>query len=226
MPKSDLAKQMDEVQARLRPLFKDRGYRVRDRTFNRSTTDGLVQVVSFQMGRFDPPGTTDIPGLREHLYGRFTVNLGVYVPEVAVCHGYGGKAFVPEYECCVRARLGLIGPEETDVWWLARADDEVVLDVRERLVRDAFPFLERFSSRDAILDEWKDRTENIFAGGPPRIECAIILAKRGQAAEARKLLAAQAREAHLPAHAEYVRELAAQLGLGDLDDQMTSVEPI
>ena len=36
----------------------------------------------FQMGAFDPPGTTYIPGLRENLYGLFTINLGVYVPDV------------------------------------------------------------------------------------------------------------------------------------------------
>ena len=46
------------------------------------------------MGSFDPPGTTHIPGLRENLYGRFTVNLGVYVPEVARNHG-GGEAKSP-----------------------------------------------------------------------------------------------------------------------------------
>lgn len=63
MTKSDLAKQMDEIQARLCPLLKDEGYRVRGRTFNRTSLDGLVQVVNFQMGSFDPPGTTCIPGL-------------------------------------------------------------------------------------------------------------------------------------------------------------------
>jgi hypothetical protein len=219
MAKSGLAKEMDEIQARLRSLLKDNGYRVRGRTFNRSATDGLVQVVSFQMGSFDPPGTTYIPGLRENLYGRFTVNLGVYVPEVAIYLGSGEKTFVQEYHCCVRARLGPLGPEERDFWWLVRAADEVVLDVRERLLRDAFPFLERFGNRDAILFEWKDRSKNLFEGSPPRIVCAIILAARGQTAEARKLLAAQAQETLNPGHPKYVRGLATKLGLGNLDGE-------
>ena len=215
MPKSELASVMDEIQARIRPVLKDKGYRVRGRTFNRSTSDGLVQVVSFQMGNFDPPGTTYIPGLRDNLYGRFTVNLGVYVPEVAkYLHVDKDRSFVKEYFCCVRARLGPLEPGQKDLWWSVLADDRVVLDVRERLVRDAFPFLERFGSRDGILHEWKSRTENLFAGDPPRIVRAIILATRGQADEARALLDAQAQETRNPGHPEYVRGLAKKLGLG------------
>src|SRR5882762_9371836 len=102
MPKSDLVNQMDEIQAKLRPLLKDEGYRVRGRTFNRTTHDGLTQVLNFQMGSFDPPGTTYIPGLRENLYGKFTVNLGVYVPEVALYHGGSeARSFVREHNCCI-----------------------------------------------------------------------------------------------------------------------------
>src|SRR5690606_24175664 len=82
---------MDVIQRGVRPLLKEAGFRGSGRTFNRGTPDGLTQVVRFQMGSFDPPGTTDIPGLRENRYGWFTVNLGVYVPEVAKHHG-GGEA--------------------------------------------------------------------------------------------------------------------------------------
>src|SRR5436190_21871644 len=89
--KSETAKQMDGLQAALRPTLQRWGFRGRGRTFNRTTQDGLTQVITFQMGSFDPPGTTHIPGLRENMYGRFTINLGVYVPEVAR-HQAGGEA--------------------------------------------------------------------------------------------------------------------------------------
>jgi DNA-binding transcriptional LysR family regulator len=47
-------------------------------------------------------------GLRENLYGIFTVNLGVYVPEVAANHGAGcAKNWVQEYNCCIHARQGI-----------------------------------------------------------------------------------------------------------------------
>lgn len=106
MAKSTFAKAVDDIQKSLRPLLKKRGFRVRGRTFNSTTEDGLIQVVNIQMGPSDPPGTTYIPGLRENLHSLFTVNLGVYVPEVAIHYGGGeAKSWVQDYHCCVRARL-------------------------------------------------------------------------------------------------------------------------
>jgi uncharacterized protein DUF4304 len=107
MTKSALATSLDALQGHLNPWFRQAGFRKHGRTYNRTTTDGLTHVIGFQMGSFDPPGTTHIPGLRENLYGRFTVNLGVYVPEVARNHGGGeAKSIVHDYNCCIRIRLG------------------------------------------------------------------------------------------------------------------------
>ncbi len=162
MAKSNFAHAVDQIQGVLRPVLKDRGFSVRGRTFNCVTDDGLTQVVSIQMGASDPPGTTYIPGLRENLHGLFTVNLGVYVPEVARYHGGGeARSWVQEYHCCVRARLGDASGEKQDIWWHARTDGAVVDDVRRLLELGGLPFLDRFSSRDRILAEWTDRSENM-----------------------------------------------------------------
>jgi hypothetical protein len=111
--KSDLARTLDELQGKLRPALTERGFRARGRAFNRLTSDGLTEVVQVQMGSFDPPGSVPIPGLRENRYGKFTVNLGVLVPEVAEQYGRGApKSFVQEYNCCIRTRLGLLGRNE------------------------------------------------------------------------------------------------------------------
>src|SRR3954470_10571898 len=108
MTKSSQSTKVDEVQAALHAWLKPKGFRKQGRTFNRTTDDGLVQVINIQMGASDPPGTVHIPGLRENLYGWFTVNLGVYVPEVGrLLHGIeDAKRFVNEAHCCVRSRLG------------------------------------------------------------------------------------------------------------------------
>jgi hypothetical protein len=133
------------------------------------------------MGSFDPPGTTYHPGLRENLYGKFTVNLGVYVPEVAASHGGGAaKDWVREYHCCIRSRLGELGTEQTDVWWSIGQEKRVVEDLLPRIRHDAMFFFARYESRDLILKELTGQTENMGAGGPPRIICAIILASRGE----------------------------------------------
>jgi hypothetical protein len=218
MTRSGYAAAVDDIQAALRPFLKGRGFRVRGRTFNRTTEDGLIQVVSIQMGASDPPGTTYIPGLRENLHGLFTVNLGVYVPEVAKHHGGGeAKSWVQEYHCCVRARLGDASGEARDLWWQARVDDAVIGDVRRRLELGGLPFLERYSTRDKILAEWRDRSANMGASGPPRIVMAIILAERGHKGRARELLAQQVLETRNPGHPAYVRKLAEELGVGGLD---------
>ena len=104
MPASPFVKEVDGIQRALKGSLTEHGFKSRGRTFNRQTSDGLTQVVNLQMGSFDPPGTTYIPGLRENLHGMFTVNLGIYIPEVAELHGGGpAKAWVQDYNCAYAA---------------------------------------------------------------------------------------------------------------------------
>ena len=216
--RSEPVREMDALQAVLKPDLKRWGFRSRARGYNRPTSDGLTQVIEFQMGRFDPPGTYVIPGMRENLYGRFTINLGVFVPEVTRYKGVGdaAPAFVREIDCCVRTRIGNLSPEQADLWWSLAPNPSRVDDIRTRLERDGLPFLERFGTRNKILAELATESGDTFAR-PRRIKSAIILAELGRTDEARELLSAQARESDSPPHTEYVRELAGKLRLGNLD---------
>jgi hypothetical protein len=170
------------------------------------------------MGASDPPGTTYIPGLRENQYGLFTMNLGVYVPEVARFHLAGEpKGFIREYNCCVRARLGDFGPEGRDLWWPISENRELMDEIETRIARDALPFFERYCTRDSIVAAGKVEGANFGAGGPPRVIAAIILACRGEVDAARALLARQVQERQNPGHPAYVRALAERLGIADLE---------
>jgi hypothetical protein len=227
MAKSELMREMRDLQAKLNPFFKGRNFRRLGGTYNRITADGLTHVVNFQKERFDPPGTTSIPGFRENLYGKFTINVGVYVPEVQL-FGSGGKEpkFVAEYYCCVRERLGTLGPERVDIWWELKKEpdsvEEVVNEIRQRLEVDAFPFLARFETREALLSELLSGPSTASYRSPrSRVDCAIILAARGQRSEAHDLLAAH-RAAHIrerghPGHLKYLEDLAVELGLENLE---------
>jgi hypothetical protein len=216
MPASEFVKALDGIQRALRPSLKEHGFKVRGRTFNRITDDGLTQVVNLQMGPSDPPGTTYIPGLRENMHGLFTVNLGVYIPEVAELHGGGpAKSWVQEYYCSIRDRLGPASGKNQDLWWHARNTSDVIADVQPLLLSYGLMFLERFRSRDLILSELEGQGENLEHCAVPRIVSAIILTKRGQTDAARSLMAAQALESrHNRNHPAYVRELAQRMGLG------------
>jgi hypothetical protein len=118
----------------------------------------------------------------------------------------------------VQSRLGELIGEGKEIWWHARAEEKIVSDVIDCIERVGIPFLDRFSSREKIVAEWADRSENMGAGHPPRIVLAIILGKQGKRSEARNLLALQIHEStRNPGHLQYVRQLAKALGLGDLD---------
>ena len=213
MTKSALAATMDELQGRLSPSLRQSGFRKRGRTYNRTTADGLSHVIAFQMGAFDPPGTTYFPGLRENLYGRFTVNLGVYVPEVARNHGGGeAKSVVHDYDCSIRTRLGRTA--EKEFWWKVSASEPLITELLERLQNEAFPFFQRFQHREQIINEFRAATDCTELMAAPRIVCAIILLNRGEREEARRLLTAQARDrTSNPGHSAYVIGLARRLGV-------------
>jgi hypothetical protein len=216
VPKSEFAQAVDQIQLQLSPFLNGRGFRRRGRTFNAATTDELTWVVGLQMGASDPPGTTYIRGLRENLHGLFTINLGIYIPEVARHHGGGeAKSWVQDYHCCIRARLGELSGEKSGLWWPATSLPSVTSDVLDRLERFGIPFLERFSTRERILTEFAGETENRFLA-VPRIVSAILLVARGEKDAARTLMAAQSLETHNPGHPAYVRDLARRLGLGQL----------
>ena len=219
MGKTEFVKQVDEIQSQLVPFLKENGFRKRRRTFNRSSSEGLISVINFQMGAFDPPGTSPIPGLRKSLYGSFTINLGIFVPEVyRYQSGSEIKGFIQHSHCCIRARLGNVGSERQDIWWKAKSSSMLVEELRNRLVKDALPFLQSFESREAIIREWLN-TYNEYqfsSSSPPNIVLAIILANQGRTEEARSLLEQRIRQSQHEGHKAYVRSLAVRLGLEPL----------
>jgi hypothetical protein len=218
MPASAFVAEVDGIQRALKPALATLGYRSRGRTFNRLTADGLTQVINFQMGASDPPGTVGVPGFRENLHGLFTVNLGVHVPEVAeMRYGSRAKSWVQAPDCCIQVRLGHASGSEADVWWKARNDSAVIADVQSKLMAFGTSFLERFASRDRILSELEGFGANLPHCSVPRIVSAIVLWKRGEPDAARALLSAQAQESTLNRnHPEYVRGLARRMELGEI----------
>jgi hypothetical protein len=82
MSETAFASAMRAVVREIHPMLKRAGFRKRRHTFNRETAPGLVHVVNFQMGPYEVGEHVEIPGLRENLYGKFTVNLGVFIREI------------------------------------------------------------------------------------------------------------------------------------------------
>ena len=117
---------MAAVVASVAPTLKAAGYKKQRHTFTRIAEPGLVHVVNFQMGQF-PIGAYEIPGLRPNLYGKFTVNLGVFAREVyELTQRRTAPASVHEYSCEFRVRLGELFTPPGDVWWLLSDDTQKV----------------------------------------------------------------------------------------------------
>ncbi len=214
MAKSEIAFSVDEIQRRLRAVLAELGFKRHGRAFNRRKPDCLVDVIHFQMGAFEPPGSQPIPGLRESLYGKFAINLGVYVPEVAAWQtGRQATSAVQDYHCCIRRQLG--ASPDTDRWWPIRIDECLIGEIATLVERDAVPFFAKYGSRDQILSVLGGASANTHEVSVPRIISAIIFAERGEFESAKELLRAQAYEAQHshPHHATYVRQLAARMGL-------------
>ncbi|MCH8148422.1 MAG: DUF4304 domain-containing protein [Planctomycetes bacterium] len=212
--KSEVVRGIDQIQSSVVPLLKETGFRKRGRSFNRPADDGLVHVVTFQAGDYPVGDNYEIPGLRESLYGQFTVNLGVFIPEVFTLENdQPPPKFLQEYHCEIRKRLVELA-NGSDVWWSATTATEETAAEFPRLFQEyALPFFARFTSHQMVLDEWKSHGElPLLTPGRSSLAAAAILMSQGNAADATAAL--QNAIAVSPDHKgfqEYVHEVAAKL---------------
>lgn len=215
MGKSKFATKLDRIQDEVFQHLKKMGYRKRRRTFNRNVDDGLVHVINFQMGSYPPANFVEIPNIRPNLYGKFTVNLGVFVPEThRLERGKEIPDFIQEYDCEIRSRLGHLITPGDDIWWSLEHDHNTLCREMLRLIDDyALPYLSRFSTRQAIIWEWKRHGRDI--GLPPRgnLSIAIILASQGNMDKATKLIQKEYSGAQRTTYAEFVKIVAGKLGI-------------
>jgi hypothetical protein len=93
-----------------------------------------MHVVNLQISRLESAGSISFQDLTPTPHGKFTINLGVYVPEVALYFGpRRERASILERDCCVRERLGHIYPERWDMWWRLDARALPTAEIQERM---------------------------------------------------------------------------------------------
>ena len=108
MPQNSIRPLLNAIEKPIAIFLKEQGFRKKGRTFNRETKKGIIQVINFQSGTF-PIGNYEIPGFRESLYGKFTVNLGVAIVEIwRVVGTSGGKLQMTTRLLPKRSRLGCL----------------------------------------------------------------------------------------------------------------------
>lgn len=181
----------------------------------------MVHVVSIQLGPYERFGETVIPGLDP--WGRFTVNLGVYVPEMRRMSSPRGS-WVTEPICRLRWSLGNVMPDGLDQWWDLR-DRLSLEEVLSAVVDYAVPKLDWFPDADSVLAAYVTEGYPAFgrvANRSAALDVADLHIARGDQASAEDLLRwyvdqlVSDQDPHLGHHAR-VREYLAERGMGHLD---------
>lgn len=126
------------IRTELHPTLKREGYVKSARTF-RKKLEYCTQIVNIQ-GSWTNIGEE----------GKFTINLGVYFPEVAVLHDMFSKKDKPlESDCLVNIRIGRLMPIPKDFWWevsLKSNLDEIAKEINNTWLRYGKDWLDKHSN--------------------------------------------------------------------------------
>jgi len=212
--KSNYTKTLDKLQNIVHKELKAFDFIKKGRTHNKVVDEGIVHVINFQSGEYPVGDNYIIPGIRESYYGKFTINLGVFINDIyEVTQGESAKDFVPEYICQIRTRL----PELTnnnDDWWTVgdnyvQVEDEIIYG----LTTDAYKWFSNFTDREKIIKNLQNKRIKNLHVRIGKLNAALIQIKLER--EKGIILLKEhykLSDDHKP-HQEYVFELAKKLGV-------------
>lgn len=172
--KPDYKSSLDSIQKEVHQFLKPLGFKKRGRTFNRETETGLFQVINFQSGQYPIGENYEIPGIRESLYGKFTVNFGVCVEELYLIEfPKKSQPFYQDYDCQIRERLETI-LNKTDSWWKIDSDSDKISNmIIDGLKTKGFDWFKLFDTREKIIQNWGDYAD---ANSPrAKLDVALIV---------------------------------------------------
>jgi hypothetical protein len=209
-----MAEAMAAIVGQIAPVLERAGFRKRRHSFNRDGQDGIVHVISFQMGPFEPPGTVEVPPIRLNLYGQFTVNLGIYVPAMGHEEHKQRPQWINDYDCHLRKRLGeLIPPGTTDIWWHLTERQRAAADVETELMSRGLPWLDGLASSQSVLDRYYLFGRKALGLAPRgRIDIARLHLAMGDEEAADRELALHWNDDLRPGHRDYFKRILEDLG--------------
>lgn len=134
--KSKYVIELDDIQKSVYSFLKMEGFKKTGRSFNKETENGIFEVITFQMGQFPIGKNWEVSGLRPNLYGKFTINMGVYIDEI---YSFKFPQIPPkvkkEHHYTFRTRLGTL-INGRDYWWelkgqTAETSEELIMYFQE-----------------------------------------------------------------------------------------------
>jgi Domain of unknown function (DUF4304) len=149
---TDFKTQLDIVEKDVFVKLKPLGFKKNGGTFNRQLDDGIIQVINFQSGQYPIGQGHEMPGLRENLYGKFVVNLGVCIESLYKFQSpTENKKYYKEYDCQIRNRLGTLLTGQ-DYWWTITDDNtKITQEIIEGLETKAFDWFSGLDTKEKII---------------------------------------------------------------------------
>ena len=176
----------------VKSVLSPEGFRARSGTFYRTHQAISIDVVNLQAGT-------------GHLAGKETVNLGVYIPEVARLLAPSGVKNLPkEYECQIRIRLSRLA--YGDDRWFDRSLSTTPREISSLIAKCAMPFFAEFPSLEAIAMRAESGSVPQTIIGPGLHAAVLVLLDKKE--EARSVLIA-----HRDEHPVGIDKYAAALKL-------------
>ncbi|MBL86593.1 MAG: hypothetical protein CMO82_08045 [Winogradskyella sp.] len=211
--KIDYKKTLDEIQKLVHLELKADGFKKKGRTHNKTLENGLIQVVNFQMAKYEFDSVVEIPGIRTNLYGNFAVNIGVFVPELyESTFNQKPKAFIQEYDCEIRERINDKASGK-EYWFSLGADYPKTAEfIIRKLKSDVKNWFDRFDERRKIVSELTESNEIMFS--PREKLCGAIIELEIDRENGERIFNEyyNSVEEGKP-HKNYVKQLAKQLNI-------------
>jgi hypothetical protein len=210
---TDFKTQLDIVEKDVYAKFKLLGFKKNGRTFNRRLDDGIVQVINFQSGQYPIGQGYEIPGLRENLYGKFVVNLGVCIESLSKFqYPTENKKFYKEYDCQIRGRLGTLLTGQ-DYWWTITDDNtNITKEIIDGLETKAMQWFSGVDTKEKIIANYGSLPYN----STPRAKLDIALLVWFDDKEKGSQLYREYYnniEKSKASHKDYVKDLAEEIGI-------------
>lgn len=215
---TDYKTQLDIVEKDIFAKLKPLGFKKYGRTFNRRLDDGIIQVINFQSGQYPIGQGYIIPGLRENVYGKFAVNLGVCIESLYKFQSpTENKKYYKEYECQIRDRLGTLLTGQ-DYWWTITDDNrKITKEIINGLENKGFEWFTGLETKEKVIS---NNGHLPYRSSPrAKLDTALIVwfEDRMKGSELLKEYYNNIQPAK-SAHKDYVRDLAKELEI-DLDDK-------
>jgi uncharacterized protein DUF4304 len=200
MAKSEFVAKLDAIQKEANSKLRLLGFRKIGRNHSRTTGEGLIHVVNFQMNHF-PIG----------VYGRFAVNLGVLLPCVHRLGKFPLPRSVTDAYCTICDWL----PSRTEAessFSLAQDSPTSPSSIVELLERRGLPFLAQFETYRDVLSYFQAHGNLPFQNpGRASLEAALVAREIGDIELSNRLFDAAHQWDH-KGFREHVAEVANQFG--------------